>query len=143
MSFHRILLTALTASFAFAHVVVLPESSAIGQEQEYTMHVPNEKKVNNTGVKLTFPAGVEVLSVAEKPGWKLEVEKNPAGKIVAASWTGSLPSEEVGEFKFKVRNPAQPGTLAWKAAQTFQDGSVTQWTGAKGTKTPAPLTVVK
>lgn len=125
--------------FALAHVVVRPAESAPGAEQRYAMRVPTEKPVATISVQLEFPANLTVLSVDEKPGWKLELSRDSQGRIIRALWRGSLPPKESAEFTFLARNPLA-GTLDWRAVQTFADGSKSEWTGAEGTKTPASHT---
>ena len=86
----------------------------------------------------------EVTSVEEKAGWKIELKKDASGKIVGATWSGStIAPRAVGEFGFVARNPAQETTLVWKVVQIYEDESKSEWTGARGTRSPAPVTTIK
>src|SRR3954470_4432815 len=89
---------ALFAATAYAHVVVRPAGSVTGKDQTYTMRVPNEKQSPTTSMVLTFPSELTVISVDDKPGWKLELSRSATGKIVTATWNGSLAPKEVVEF---------------------------------------------
>jgi uncharacterized protein YcnI len=131
----------LVSAVTFAHVVVRPSESAPRQEQRYTMRVPTEKQIPTTSVQLDFPASVIVLSVDEKAGWKLDLKRDPKGRVISAIWRGSLPPKDSAEFTFVVRNP-DSGVLEWRAIQTFEDGSKSEWTGTEGTKTPASRTKI-
>ena len=134
------LLVLLAAGAALAHVTVSPKEAAAGATQKYTMRVPNEKAVANTRVEVEFPAGVEILTVDQHEGWKLDLKKDAAGKITGAVWSGSLAAKEFGEFTFSAKNPATATKLLWKALQVYSDGSKSEWMGAQGAKGPAPVT---
>ena len=41
------------------------------------------------------------------------------------------------------RNPAEESKLSWKVIQIYQDGSKSEWTGAEGSRTPAPVVELK
>ena len=133
---------AVLAVIAHAHVVVRPAESRTGQVQKYTMRVPNEKQVVTTSVELAFANEIAIGSVDELAGWKLTLKKDPQGRIEGATWTGSLAPREVAEFTFSGQNSATPGVIEWKAVQTYQDGSKSEWTGAEGTRTAASRTKI-
>lgn len=136
------LATTLFAALTFAHAVVRPAEATVGQTQQYTLRVPNEKQILTTTIQLTLPSELNVLAVDEKTGWKLSVKRDSAGKIVSATWTGSLaPSTDV-QFTFSAANPATPATVEWNLIQTFQDGSRYEWTGPEGSRTPASRTKI-
>ena len=132
------------ASMGWAHVGVLPRESTAGATQKYTMRVPTEKTVPTIRIEAEFPAAAEVTSVEEKAGWKIELKKDASGKIVGAIWSGStIAPRAVGEFGFVARNPAEETTLVWKVVQIYEDESKSEWTGARGTRSPAPVTTIK
>jgi uncharacterized protein YcnI len=134
----------LTISAAQAHVTVLPRESTAGATQKYTVRVPNEKTIANVRVEVEFPANVEIMSVSEKAGWKLEVKKDASGKATGAVWSGaSLAPRDIAEFEFLARNPNGETKLVWKAVQVYEDGSRSEWTGPQGTRSPAPVTQIK
>jgi uncharacterized protein YcnI len=134
------------ASVAEAHVTVWPKETTVGSWEKYTVRVPVEKNVNTIKVRVEFPQGVEVHSVMPVPGWNYQFEKGKDGKITAIVWTatnGGIKPNEFMEFAFVAENPKKPGTIAWKAEQTYADGSVVNWTGAPDSDTPASVTTVK
>ncbi|MCZ2078644.1 MAG: DUF1775 domain-containing protein [Bryobacterales bacterium] len=141
----QILLAALTtATVAHAHVTIRPRESAAGVSQQYTMRVPTEKAIATVRIELEFPALADISAVDEKPGWKLELRRDAAGKLVGATWTGSkIGPREVEEFTFTARNPNEETRLEWKAIQIYEDGSRSEWTGPAGSRTPASVTGIK
>ena len=135
---------ALSATLAQAHVAVLPRESAAGATQKYTMRVPDEKSIPTVRMDAEFPAAVEVISVDPKEGWKIELKKDSSGKIVGANWSGgSIAPNDIAEFGFQARNPNQETKLVWKVIQVYADGTKSEWTGPAGSRSPAPVTVVK
>jgi uncharacterized protein YcnI len=134
------------ASVAEAHVTVWPKETKAGSWEKYTVRVPVEKNVNTVKVRLEFPKGVEVHSVMPVPGWNYQFEKGKDGKFTAIIWTatnGGIKPNEFAEFAFVAENPKTEGTIAWKAEQTYADGSVVYWTGAPDSDTPASVTTIK
>ncbi|MBA4544410.1 MULTISPECIES: YcnI family protein [Thermoactinomyces] len=130
---------------AEAHVTVWPKQSTAGTWEKYTVRVPVEKNVNTTKVRVEFPKGVEVHSVMPVPGWEYEFEKGKDGKTTALSWkatNGGIKPNEFAEFSFVAENPKQAGAIAWRAEQSYADGSVVYWTGAPDSDTPASVTSI-
>jgi len=139
-----ILLIIAVAGSALAHVRVLPQESAAGAPQKYTMSVPTERQSPTVRIEAEFPTSVVVLSLGTTPGWRVEAKKNDDGKIVGAVWTGgSIPFAEAAEFSFEARNPTVSTRLSWKVIQIYQDGTRSEWTGPENSRTPSPVTVVK
>jgi len=135
-----------TATTASAHVTVYPKETTTNAYERYTVRVPVEKELNTTKVRVEFPAGVKVSTVMPIPGWDYAFEKDAEGRFTAISWTataGGIKKHEFTEFAFVGKNPADSGTLAWKAYQTYSDGTVVEWTGDKDSKTPASVTTLK
>lgn len=140
----RLLLATLIATAAHAHVGIRPRESTAGMNQQYTMRVPTEKSIATVRIEIEFPGLAEISAVDEKPGWKLELRKDAAGKLVGAVWSGSkIGPREVAEFTFTARNPNEETKLKWKAIQIYEDGSRSEWTGPVGSRTPASVTTVK
>lgn len=129
----------LGAGIAFGHVTIQPKRSIAGKSEKYTMKVPTEKFIPTVRIEVQFPDALTVSSFEPKPGWNIEEKKDAAGKLVGATLTGSIPPGESSEFYFMGRNPSEEGTLSWKVIQIYQDGSKSEWTGAAGTRTPAPV----
>jgi uncharacterized protein YcnI len=144
-----LLTAALTwTTAASAHVTVWPKETTTGAYEKYTVRVPVEKDINTTKVRVEFPAGVKVSTVAPQAGWDYAYETNADGTNKAIVWTataGGIKKGEFSEFSFVGANPKEAGSgkLAWKAYQTYADNSVVEWTGEEGSKTPASVTTIK
>jgi uncharacterized protein YcnI len=132
------LVLAVGGGIAFGHVTIQPKKSVPGKTEKYTMKVPTEKFVPTVRVEVEFPRALAVSAFDPKPGWQIEEKKDSSGKLVSATLIGSIPPGESSEFNFMGRNPDGQGILSWKVIQIYQDGSKVEWTGAAGTRTPAP-----
>lgn len=141
--FRAPILALLAAVILSAHVTVSPKESSAGATQKYTLRVPNEKAVSNVRVEVEFPAGVEVTSVDDQTGWKVETKKDAAGRITNAVWSGDLEGKGIADLSFSATNPKQETKLVWKVVQIYKDGSKSEWTGPQGSKGPAPVTTIK
>lgn len=129
----------MLAGVASAHVSVLPKQSTVNGFERYTIRVPNEKDIATTNVSVELPAGTTFSSVLPVAGWQFTTEKDAAGKVVALAWSGGeIKKGEFFEFGISVRNPKEPGTVLWKAHQTYSDGTVVDWVGEAGADKPAP-----
>jgi len=135
---------ALTCSvLALAHIRIAPTESTTGAREKYTMRVPNEKQVNCSKIEGEFPAGLDIYDFEFKPGWNIEFKKNDKGKIVGATWTGTLHPYEFIEFGMLGLNPKEPADLVWKFVQYYDDGNKEEFTGPIGSKLPSPVTTLK
>ena len=134
---------ALAVSTAYAHVTVQPKQSAPGARETYTLRVPTEKFVPTVKVEVEFPAALNVSSFEPKTGWKIEQKKDASGRLVGIILNGSLGPGESTQFNFTARNPGTEGKLIFKAIQTYQDGTTSEWTGPEGSRTPAPIVEIK
>jgi uncharacterized protein YcnI len=94
-------------------------------------------------LEIEFPSTLSVSSFEPKAEWKIEEKKDNSGKIIGAILTGSIPSGESSTFKFTARNPDEEGKLSLKVVQIYQDGSKSEWTGAAGSRSPAPVVDIK
>jgi uncharacterized protein YcnI len=130
---------AIATGIAFGHVTIQPKQSVAGKNEKYTMKVPTEKFVPTVRVEVQFPDALIVSSIDPKPGWNIEEKKDAAGKLIGMTLIGSIPTGESSEFSFAARNPSQEDKLVWKVIQIYQDGSKSEWTGAAGSRTPAPV----
>jgi uncharacterized protein YcnI len=133
----------VTISTAYGHVTVQPKQSATGAIEKYTLRVPTEKFVSTVRVEVEFPANLNVSSFEPKSGWKIEEKRDAAGKLVGVVLTGSIPTGESAAFTFSARNPSSEGKLFFKAIQIYEDGTKSEWTGAEGSRTPAPAVELK
>ena len=137
--------TALGACLAFAHIRIYPTDSTFGAREKYTMRVPNEKQVDSIRVEGEFPPELQVYDFEFKPGWKIDFKKNEAGKIVGATWTGTVHPYEFVEFGMLGINPKEGQTkqLVWKFVQFYADGSKEEFTGPVGSFRPSPVVSLK
>jgi uncharacterized protein YcnI len=116
---------------ASAHVVVRPKEVGVAAFQTFTVGVPNEKDIPTVAVRLIIPEGLKHVSPNVKPGWTIDVKKEGEGEQVVVteiSWTGgSIPQEMRDAFDFSAQAPAEKTEIAWKAYQTYSDGTVVAW----------------
>lgn len=159
MRFFKALITAfvplfLFTSVAFAHVTVNPKTIPPGF-QVVTVRVPNEKDNPTIGLRVVVPDGVTVHAVEPVPGWTVTTKKEAATtptennkdeegeeRITEITWTGGqIGVDEFQEFPLSVQF-TKTGEFAWKAYQTYQDGSVVKWEGGKDSATPASVMTV-
>ncbi len=128
------------ATAAFAHAVVKPSQTGIGQFTTFTLGVPVERDVPTVGVRLVVPDGLQYVSPNVKPGWKIEVKRESSqadAPISEISWTGGvIPAGLRDDFIFSAKVPAAATTLAWKVYQTYQDRSVVSWDQSPATPQP-------
>ncbi len=119
----------VTSGVAWAHVVVSPEEVPANEFQKLVVSVPTEKDIPTTGVRVEVPEGFTVSRVQPAPGWEYELEED-GGVVRAITWSGGeLGATEFQEFAIQARTPEEPGEYAWRAFQTYADGSVVEWTG--------------
>ncbi len=137
-----VLLTLGASGAAWAHVVVEPEEVEAGGYEKLTVSVPTENQIPTTAVRVEVPEVFMVSGVKPVPGWSYEFEKR-GGLITAVTWTGGeiLP-REFQEFTLQAKTPDEPGDYSWKAYQTYEDGSVVEWTGAPDSAEPASVVEV-
>src|SRR5438270_9504727 len=133
-----IALAAALATSAAANVTVLPQQSVPGAREKYELRVPNERKSATITVEFRFPKSLRVTAVEQKPGWQAEAFRDAAGNLTGVRWVGNLPPEEFTEFGVLGVNPPAGGELVFTLTQAFADGTTVQWSGAAGSKTPAP-----
>ncbi len=143
MSLLFCLIFGLFSSMASAHVSVNPPTSIIGAWETYSVKVPVEKDIPTTKFTLKIPSGVEFESYQPVAGWNFSSQKDQKGNITAitfeSSGTGILPGQ-FQQFIFTAKNPDKAEQAAWDAYQYYQDGSVVEWTGDEGAKTPHSIT---
>jgi uncharacterized protein YcnI len=114
-----------------AHVVVKPNQVGVGAFQTFSVGVPNEKDVPTTSLRLIIPDGLKYVSPTVKSGWIIETKKSGEGedaKITEISWTGGIiPVGQRDDFSFSAQVPSSKTTIAWKAYQTYEDGTLVSW----------------
>ena len=137
ISYLCVFLTLVLAGAAWAHVEVSPGQVPAGATETFTIEVPTEKEIPTTEVRLELPEGFEAVGAGAPSGWQGEVQDN------ALVWTGGeIPAANSEEFSFEATVPGEDGSFRLNAIQTYQDGSVAEWTGAADSEEPAPTVEV-
>ncbi len=115
-------------SVASAHSTVTPSQTFTAKNETYAISVPTEKEVPTIAVRLLVPAELDRVTPLVKPGWRISITKDAAGKVTQITWTGgSIPAGQKDLFQFSARAPQQPTTLVWKVYQTYQGGEIVAW----------------
>lgn len=146
----RLLVSATVAAFALlivaapagAHVQVRPAEAAPLDPTLWTVLVPNERSASTTKVELQVPEGVFPFSYVDLPDWKRTLTLNKDKTVNTIVWEGSLAEDGLAEFQFLATTPEQEGEIAWKALQTYDDGTVARWIGDEDSEEPASVTTV-
>lgn len=81
-----------------------------------------------------MPNGLEAASLQPKPGWVIQLTN---GVLTISG--GSIRPGQFDEFSFSARNPAAAADLAFPAIETYDDGTVLNWTGQPNDTEPAPV----
>lgn len=116
---------------ASAHVAVRPAEVVTAGFQTFTVGAPNEKELSFNTIKLLIPSGLEHVSVTNKSGWNIEIEKSGEGEeavVKSVTWKGgTVTSGFREEFTFSAKVPEKSGELQWKAYQTYENGETVAW----------------
>ena len=131
----------VVASPALAHVGVTPRESKAGATETYTFRVPSEGGKNTTSVILEVPDGVTIVSVAPREDAKT-ADKKTGDRITEITWTIDIKAGAIAQLAFTAKNPARAGGIVWKVHQKYSDGTVSDWVGEAGTRSPAPVTAL-
>ena len=124
---------------AWAHVVVSPEVVTAGDYETLTVSVPTEKEIPTTKIRVVVPEGFLLSGVQPVPGWEHTFEED-GGVVRAVTFTGGeIRPREFQQFLLQAQAPEKPGEYPWKAIQTYEDGSVVEWTGPPDSEEPASV----
>jgi uncharacterized protein YcnI len=124
---------------AWAHVVVSPEVVTAGDYETLTVSVPTEKEVPTTKIRIEVPEGFLLSGVQPVPGWEHSFEEK-GGVVTAVTFSGGeIRPREFQQFLLQAQAPEEPGEYPWKAFQTYEDGSVVEWSGAPDSEEPASV----
>ncbi len=135
-----VVLAAVFAAPAQAHVQVTSTVAAPNDPVRFTVLVPGEREQTTRRIELKVPPGVLPFSFEDTPGWKRRAVEGPDGAVDRIVWTGRLAKDGFVRFSFLAGTPERPGVIAWKALQVYADGAVVRWIGAPGSEQPAPVT---
>ena len=126
-----LVLSFLVASTALAHVTVKPSQVGVGSFQIFNISVPGERDAATIGLRLVLPDDLGHVTPTVKPGWRVEVKEK---EIV---WSGgNIPAHFRDDFTFSTQVPGEEVKLAWKAYQTYSDGTTVSWELAPGAEQP-------
>lgn len=131
------ILTLTLGSVARTHTTVSPEQAPAGSAEAFTVSTPGEMEIPIVEERVEVPQGFEVTSVDSPDGWQGSVEGD---SVVWAG--GELPEDEEQRFSFEALVPDQAGEYQWRAFDTYESGSVSEWTGAPDSDNPASVTEV-
>jgi uncharacterized protein YcnI len=124
---------------AWAHVVVSPEVVTAGDYETLTLSVPTEKEIPTTKIRVEVPEGFLLSGVQPVPGWEHAFQED-GGVVRAVTFSGGeIRSQEFQQFLLQAQAPDKPGEYPWKAIQTYEDGSVVEWTGPPDSEEPASV----
>jgi uncharacterized protein YcnI len=127
---------------AWAHVVVSPEEVAPGDYETLTVSVPTEKEVPTTEIRMEVPKGFLLSGVQPVPGWEHAFAED-GGVVTAVTFSGGeIRQREFQQFLVQAQAPQEPGEYPWRAIQTYEDGSVVEWTGPPDAEEPASVVEV-
>jgi len=147
-------------SAAGAHVTVHPAALPAGSSDiELTFRVPNERDNANTiETQVFFPTSLPLLTVdvLPIPGWTatvitqnlakpVQTDDGPVSQIVSeVTWKATGAGIEPGQYEDFVvaagAAPSKPGSLVFKALQTYSSGEVVRWIEVPTTQDPNPPT---
>jgi uncharacterized protein YcnI len=142
------------ASPASAHVSVSPAEAPAGGFAQLVFSVPDElDSASTTQVQVVFPSDHPIAdaSVEPVPGWSFQVQKlavtapiktdtgSSTQAVQSVTWTGgTIRPGEFQRFVVSVGLPANPGSLEFKALQTYSDGTVVRWIDSTPNGGPEP-----
>ena len=124
---------------ALAHVVVSPEVVTAGDYETLTISVPTEKEIPTTKIRVEVPEGFLLSGVQPVPGWEHSFEED-GGVVTAVTFSGGeIRPREFQQFLVQAQAPEEPDEYPWKAIQTYEDGSIVEWTGSPDSEEPASV----
>jgi uncharacterized protein YcnI len=142
----------LLAGPAFAHVTVNPAEAEQGSYAKLTFRVPTESDTaSTTKVEVALPPELTSARVKPHPGWTYALTKS-GDTVTAITWTAAkdaaIKPGEFDEFDISVGPLPKTDSLAFKALQTYSDGSVVRWiqptrAGEPEPENPAPVLSLK
>lgn len=136
------LLVVVAPTIALAHVSVSPEGVAPEDYATLTVQVPNEKEIPTTEVRVEVPEGFTLGGVQPVPGWEHRFEEE-GGIVTAVVWSGGeIGPREFQQFLVSAQAPEEPGEYAWRAFQTYEDGTAVEWVGPPDSEEPAAVVEV-
>ena len=137
-----VLLVALLAAPAAAHVTVTPEIARPGETVELTFSVQNERPDATTvGLDLFLPPGVPA-EIAEHPGWSITNQGNGEIAFAADDPADAIPPGRTEDFKLTLGPLPRQERLVFKALQHYADGQVVRWIQTSGPNDERPAAIL-
>src|SRR5215218_9237906 len=107
---------------AWAHVVVSPE-----------------EETPTTEIRVEVREGFLLSGLQPVPGWEHTFEED-GGVVRAVIFSGGeIRPREFQQFLVQAQAPEKAGEYLWKAFQTYENGSVVEWTGPPDSEEPASV----
>ena len=105
-----------------------------GTREEFVAEVPAELDTSHDRGQAGGAGRVEVTNVSSPSGW----QGNLSGRSIV--WSGGEISPDEARRELRgARTPEDAGEFRWRAFQTYEDGTVVEWTGAEDSEEPAPV----
>ena len=125
---------------AAAYAVISPPVVESQELQQFTLSVPTEQEHPTTTIELSVPPGFSIDSIEPAPPWKMQLRTRGSGAgavIEKVTWVGgNVPSGENSVFRF-IAFASESKTYRFEVRQTYFDGTVVDWSGPAGSRTPA------
>lgn len=140
------LLAALAAASAApgaasAHIVLSPDHAVAGGYYAGVFRVSHGCDGSPTvALRVEIPTGVVTAKPQPKPGWTLEIEREPLAspvkgeggraitqRVKAITWRGRLPDDDFDTFGVTAKLPPGSALLYFPAVQTCETGAM-RWT---------------
>jgi len=124
-----------------AYAVISPLVAESKELQQFTLSVPTERDNPTTKIELSVPPGFSINSFEPAPApWKMQVRTRRSGQdavIEKVTWTGgNVPTGQNSVFRF-IAFATDSRTYRFAVRQTYSDGTVVDWSGPAGSRTPA------
>ncbi len=135
-----VLLFALLAALADAHVTVIPSAARPGETRTLTFRVLNERSDATTvGIDLFIPAGV-TAKAADRRGWT-KVDKGSQVTWTADAPADAISGEQSKDFEVTVGPLPDAKQVVFKVLQHYSTGEVVRWIQdpEPGADRPAPV----
>ncbi|QJR12247.1 hypothetical protein DSM104443_03332 [Usitatibacter rugosus] len=116
---------ALAAATAHAHVAVEPKSSPVNSYTRLTFRVGHGCDAAATvALTVKFPEDMKTVRPQPKPGWTVEMKKEP---VIEITWRGRLEADYFDDFGALVHLPSTPGIRRFAIKQECEGKSM-EWT---------------
>lgn len=114
---------ALAAPTAHAHVAVEPKNAPVNSYTRLTFRVGHGCDAAATiALTVKFPEDFKTVRPQPKPGWTVEVKKEP---VVEITWRGKLDADYFDDFGALVHLPSTTGIRRFAIKQECEGKSMT------------------